>query len=115
MMSAELQASFDQPSGAIVVGCQDASSLQYLALNFAEKANILLENNEQIDQRGMYDRRSWTEPGRQGQKPGVFQRGGRVYNSNSYSGTSRASDRQFTTKRKPGFQRGGLGASRQNK
>jgi len=115
MMSAELQASFDQPSGAIVVGCQDASSLQYLALNFAEKANILLENNEQIDQRGMYDRRSWTEPGRQGQKPGVFQRGGRVYNSNPYSGTSRPSDRQFTTKRKPGFQRGGLGASRQNK
>jgi len=125
MRSAELQASFDQPSGAIIVQCQDTSQLQNLALNFAEKANMLLDNNEQNEQRGTYDRSRWAEQshqghqgpgqghyqghqgqqGRPGQKP-FYQRGGKSYHPNMQYGRS---DRQFLRK-KPG-QRSNVGYS----
>jgi len=117
MMSAEVQASYDQSSGAIVVQCHDTSPLQYVALNYAEKANIFLDSNEQADQRGIYDRSSrWTEQGhgqaqgRPGPKP-VYQRGGKTYNPNQYLGRT---DRQFTLRKKPG-QRTNIGGGRQIK
>jgi len=52
MMSSELQASYDQSSEAIVVQCQDTPQLQHIVLNYAEKANIFIDSNEQIERGG---------------------------------------------------------------
>eukprot|EP01123_Difflugia_compressa_P002399 TRINITY_DN13113_c0_g1_i1.p1 TRINITY_DN13113_c0_g1~~TRINITY_DN13113_c0_g1_i1.p1 ORF type:complete len:893 (-),score=210.17 TRINITY_DN13113_c0_g1_i1:27-2705(-) len=57
IVSSELQASFDQPSGAIIFTSPNIQPLQYLALNFADKINFLLEGTDQNETRGGYERR----------------------------------------------------------
>ncbi len=48
MLNKELMGSWDQPTGAIIMHRAEPSRLQYLALQFAEKASILVENNERL-------------------------------------------------------------------
>jgi len=48
MYNDELHASWDQPTGAIIMNKVEPSRLQYLALQFAEKAGTFVENNERI-------------------------------------------------------------------
>jgi len=48
MISEELHASWDQPTGAIVMHKVEPTRLQYLAMQFAEKAATFVENNERI-------------------------------------------------------------------
>jgi len=48
MFNDELHASWDQPTGAIIMHNVEPSRLQYLALQFAEKVGTSVENNERI-------------------------------------------------------------------
>jgi len=48
MINRELQASWDQPTETIVLRNVEPSSLQLLALQFAEKASNLVESNERL-------------------------------------------------------------------
>jgi translation initiation factor 3 subunit C len=48
MINRELHASWDQPTDTIVLRKVEASSLQLLALQFAEKAANLVETNERL-------------------------------------------------------------------
>lgn len=53
MFNEEVAGSWDQPAGCIRIHNTNPSKLQYLCLMLAEKAQILVENNEKIlDQRG---------------------------------------------------------------
>lgn len=56
IVSEELAASWDQPTGALLIHTQDPTPLQLQALNYADKINILLESVDGSDQRG-FDRR----------------------------------------------------------
>lgn len=48
MISEELHAAWDQPTAAIVMHKAEATRLQYLALQLAEKAATFVENNERL-------------------------------------------------------------------
>jgi len=48
MISEELHASWDQPSGTIIMHKVEPTRLQYLALQWAEKAATFVENNERL-------------------------------------------------------------------
>jgi len=48
MISEDLHASWDQPTGAIVMHRVEPTKLQYLAMQFAEKAATFVENNERL-------------------------------------------------------------------
>jgi hypothetical protein len=48
MISEELHAAWDQPTSAIVMHKAEATKLQYLALQLAEKAATFVENNERL-------------------------------------------------------------------
>jgi len=48
MISEELHASWDQPSGAIVMHRAEPTRLQFLAMQFADKAATFVENNERL-------------------------------------------------------------------
>eukprot|EP01126_Amoeba_proteus_P037007 TRINITY_DN3791_c0_g2_i6.p1 TRINITY_DN3791_c0_g2~~TRINITY_DN3791_c0_g2_i6.p1 ORF type:complete len:893 (-),score=224.63 TRINITY_DN3791_c0_g2_i6:739-3417(-) len=59
IISEELSASWDQPTGALIVHCRDPSTLQSLALAYTDKINILLESTEPPEQK-VYERR-WND------------------------------------------------------
>lgn len=48
MINEELHASWDQPTNCVVMNQVEPSRLQSLALQFAEKANTFVENNEKL-------------------------------------------------------------------
>jgi len=48
MISEELHASWDQPTNSIIMHRVEPTKLQFLALQFAEKAALLVENNERL-------------------------------------------------------------------
>jgi len=48
MINEELHASWDQPTNCIVMNQVEPTRLQSLALQFAEKANTFVENNEKL-------------------------------------------------------------------
>lgn len=48
MISEELHASWDQPTGAIVMHKVEPTKLQYLAMQFADRAAAFVENNERL-------------------------------------------------------------------
>jgi len=48
VISEELHASWDQPTGSIIMHRVEPTKLQYLALQFAEKAAVFVENNERL-------------------------------------------------------------------
>src|SRR5438094_347925 len=48
MISEELHASWDQPTGAIIMHKMEPTRLQQLALQLAEKASSFVENNERF-------------------------------------------------------------------
>jgi len=48
MINDELHASWDQPTGTIVMHRVDPSKLQFLAVQFSEKAAMFVENNERL-------------------------------------------------------------------
>jgi translation initiation factor 3 subunit C len=77
MISEELHASWDQPSGAIIMHRVDPTKLQYLAMQFADKAAIFVENNERyLDSRtGGYGYKFDSKPSTQ--KDGRWQQDGR--------------------------------------
>uniref|UniRef100_A0A6B2KXJ5 PCI domain-containing protein n=1 Tax=Arcella intermedia TaxID=1963864 RepID=A0A6B2KXJ5_9EUKA len=102
MMSAELQASFDQLSGAIVIEAPEVSPLQHLALNFAEKANVLLENAEVVDQRSAHGR--WVDQQGQGQRMGQKQqypRGAVQISGGQGKPSNKPGEKPFVRKKQP--------------
>ncbi|KAL6079701.1 Eukaryotic translation initiation factor 3 subunit C [Balamuthia mandrillaris] len=48
MINQELHASWDQPSGSLLLHKVEPSRLQYLALQFADKASMFVESNERL-------------------------------------------------------------------
>lgn len=48
MISEELHASWDQPTGSVVLHKVEPTKLQALALQFADKAAAFVENNERM-------------------------------------------------------------------
>jgi translation initiation factor 3 subunit C len=48
IINEELHGSWDQPSGSIIMHRVEPSRLQYLALQFADKASQFVENNERL-------------------------------------------------------------------
>jgi len=56
IISEDLHASWDQPTGALIIHGRDPTPLQSLALNYAEKINVLSETSESLDQRNFTDR-----------------------------------------------------------
>eukprot|EP01120_Amphizonella_sp_Union-15-10_P006783 TRINITY_DN2230_c0_g1_i1.p1 TRINITY_DN2230_c0_g1~~TRINITY_DN2230_c0_g1_i1.p1 ORF type:complete len:995 (-),score=230.32 TRINITY_DN2230_c0_g1_i1:22-2919(-) len=64
MISEQLRASWDQPTGCVVMNRIEPTSLQYLALQFAEKANVLVENNDSNESRTTFSYRDrWQQQG----------------------------------------------------
>jgi len=74
MINEELKASWDQPTETIVMHKVEPSKLQYLALQFAEKAAVFVENNERLldakgqGQGGQYNKEQQGKPQQQGQR-----------------------------------------------
>eukprot|EP01125_Pyxidicula_operculata_P006657 TRINITY_DN2291_c0_g1_i1.p1 TRINITY_DN2291_c0_g1~~TRINITY_DN2291_c0_g1_i1.p1 ORF type:complete len:507 (+),score=155.62 TRINITY_DN2291_c0_g1_i1:1483-3003(+) len=85
IISEEICASFDQPSGAFIIHGQELTSLQSAALTYAEKAISLVESSDTMDPK--YDRR-WLE--QRAQKSSNFQQRGARF------GAYPRSERQFT-------------------
>eukprot|EP00300_Choanocystis_sp_HF-7_P042265 c9028_g1_i1.p1 GENE.c9028_g1_i1~~c9028_g1_i1.p1 ORF type:complete len:730 (-),score=191.23 c9028_g1_i1:9-2198(-) len=48
IVNEELLASWDQPTGSIVMHRADPTRLQYLSMQFAEKVSVLVDNNEKL-------------------------------------------------------------------
>lgn len=48
IINEELHASWDQPTQSIIMQRAEPTKLQYLALQFAEKAAVFVENNERL-------------------------------------------------------------------
>jgi hypothetical protein len=57
IISEELAASWDQPTGALLIHTHDPSPLQLQALNYADKINILLESVDGSEQRSFEHRK----------------------------------------------------------
>jgi translation initiation factor 3 subunit C len=54
MVNEELHASWDQPTGCIVMNCDEPTRLQLLALQLAEKAALIVENDKFDQLTGSY-------------------------------------------------------------
>jgi len=77
MINEELHGSWDQPSGCIIMQQVEPTRLQFLALQLAEKAGALVENNEKL-----VDGKSGGYGYKDGQKRGDSNRTNRPYKSN---------------------------------
>lgn len=71
MINEELKGSWDQPTGSIVMHKVEPSKLQYLALQFAEKAAVFVENNERL----LDSKTGGYLYNKEGNKPGQGQQG----------------------------------------
>lgn len=74
IISEEFYASWDQLSDSVIVNCVEPTSLQALALTYAEKMNAFLESTESSEHRTAYERKGWDS--NQPQQPGSQQRYG---------------------------------------
>ena len=88
MVAEELRASWDQPTSTVVMERLEPSNLQLLALQFAEKAAVFVENNERLlDSRlGGYGFK-YDSDRREG--PNQASRGGAAYARNGNKNESR--------------------------
>jgi translation initiation factor 3 subunit C len=62
ILSEELKASFDQPNNSLVMHRAEPTRLQYLSLQFADKAAVLVDSGDNADgQQGRPGRERWQE------------------------------------------------------
>jgi len=70
IINEELHASWDQPTGVLIIHSQDPTPLQTLALNYAEKISVLSETSENTEQRNYSDRRgAWGQTAQKSKDP----------------------------------------------
>eukprot|EP00741_Cyanophora_paradoxa_P004984 tig00000842_g4832.t1 len=70
MINEELNASHEQPTHAVLMHRVEPSRMQFLALQFADKASVVVENNERLVQPGGFAGKYDREGGRDGKAQG---------------------------------------------
>ncbi|XP_033119339.1 eukaryotic translation initiation factor 3 subunit C-like [Anneissia japonica] len=86
----ELSASWDEPAATIVMHRCEPTRIQTLALQLAEKANNLVDNNERLMEHGGVDGRSRGNDDRDGRQQGRGkQYGNKNYPNRNYQGGNR--------------------------
>eukprot|EP01116_Phalansterium_solitarium_P004436 TRINITY_DN1543_c0_g1_i2.p1 TRINITY_DN1543_c0_g1~~TRINITY_DN1543_c0_g1_i2.p1 ORF type:complete len:954 (+),score=408.35 TRINITY_DN1543_c0_g1_i2:149-3010(+) len=116
MISEELHASWDQPTNSIIMHRVEPTHLQFLALQFAEKAALLVENNERLMEMrsGNYgyrfDAKNQQQREREGGRGGYQGRGGFQggRGRGGYPGGYQQREGGFQ-QREGGYQQGGRG------